>query len=174
MTESRAERFDRADRPLITDEEALARMLASESDSEDVRLVLGFLTVRRAAYLHRSVARLLTGDSGSYGPQKRGGKIYYASTRKPATEATRLLAQQLLSEDVRPNRLVRGLKPGAWVEGGRGGAPDSRLLGLQERFGEGIYARIAGSAWYLYSEDAPQVASLAEVPVMQAREEPVT
>lgn len=170
---NRLERFDRPDRPrqegrpVVSDEEALARMLASETEDPGVRVVLGWIAIQAAARKRRTVASLLTGNTGHYGPQRReDGRILYASTRKPATDKTRELAGMLLRGEVEPSAAVRAHRPGAWVEGRPQGLRDAQLLGLQARFGEGIYGRIAGTAWYLYSEDAPAVTDLGSVPAL--------
>ena len=169
---NRMERFDRADRPrpavrpVLSDEEALARMLASETEDPGVRVVLGWIAIQAAARKRRTVASLLTGNTGTYGPQKREGRILYASTRKPATDKTRELAGMLLRGEVAPSAAVQAHRPGAWVEGRPQGLRDAQLLGLQARFGEGIYGRIAGTAWYFYSEDTPAVSDLGSVPVV--------
>ena len=104
---------------------------------------------------------------------KRDGEAFYASTRKDATAETRDLAAKLLSGEVVPSAAVRRLTPGAWVEQGQG-VPDERLVSLQSRWKEGIYARLRGTRWYLYSKDAPPVsgataaAALDSVPVIDA------
>lgn len=158
--------------PSEDDQEALARMLSSETSNVGARVVIGWITVTRARRYGESVYRMLTKGKG-YGPQERDGEAFYASTRKEATAETRDLAAKLLSGEVVPSAAVRRLTPGAWVEQGQG-LSDERLVSLQARWKEGIYARLRGTRWYLYSKDAPPVsgasaaAALDSVPVVDA------
>lgn len=158
--------------PSADDQEALARMLASETSNAGARVVIGWITVTRARRRGESVYRMLTKGKG-YGAQERDGEAFYASTRKDATAETRDLAAKLLSGEVVPSAAVRRLTPGAWVEQGQG-VSDERLVSLQSRWKEGIYARLRGTRWYLYSKDAPPVsgasaaAALDSVPVVDA------
>lgn len=144
------------------DETALARMIESESDDPAVRIVVGWMASEAARRRHQSVYRRLTGVSGQYGPQKLGGVIRYASTRKRPSPEARHLARDLLAGAVQPSRAIRAHGLSSWVEVGvRGNRSQSltaqRVLDKQggpDGYG-GIYGRIEGTNWYLFDPKAP-------------------
>lgn len=140
------------------DETALARMLASEDSRRAVKVVLGWLAVQTARRRKVSLYKLLTGGSG-YGPQVRGDVVHYASTRRRPSAQDRDLARKLLSGSLQPSAAIRRHKPGAWVQRKvKPSVSDDYILHLQEGFEEGIYGRIAGTEWVLYSRDTPKIA----------------
>lgn len=153
------------------DQTALARMLASETSDKRVQVVIGWITLTRARRLRLSVFRMLTGLSGEYGSRVLNGERRYASTSQPPNRDSRTLAQQLLDGQVQPAEAIRkhGISP--WVELLFPNPPDAtelerraqQLLAVQRPIGKrgdfgGIWARIEGSNWYLYSRSAPIVA----------------
>lgn len=160
--------------------EALARMLVSETGSRNGRIVIGWITIQVAKRRKQSIFQLLTRGAG-YGKQARPGQEpFYASTAEPATVASRQLARELLRGAVLPSAQIRKHRPGAWVER-RQNVTDDRVLELQRVFSEGIYARVAGTNWMLYSRDAPQISiapyatatgRLDAVPVVPATDAP--
>ncbi len=148
------------------DETALARMMHSESDNPDVQVVVGWMAMEAARRRGVSVFQRLTGRSGKYGPQVLEGAVRYASTRKKTTPETRRLAQDLLAGRVLPARAIRRWGLSAWVEKGVSGYTAQKLLDNQygpegqaggktdDGYG-GIFARVAGTRWYLYNPRAP-------------------
>lgn len=136
--------------------EALARMLVSETGSRDGRIVIGWITIQVAKRRKQTIFQLLTGGAG-YGKQDRPGhEPFYASTAEPATVASRQLARELLRGAVVPAAQIRKHRPGPWVER-KQNIGDDRLIALQNKWGAGIYARVAGTNWMLYSRDTPQI-----------------
>jgi len=141
----------------MDDETALARMLASEDPRPPVKVVLGWLAVQTARRRKVSLYKLLTGGTG-YGPQVRGDVVHYASTRRRPSAQDRALARRLLAGTLQPSAAIRSHKPGAWVQRKvKASVSDDYLLQLQEGFEEGIYGRIAGTDWILYSRDTPKI-----------------
>lgn len=142
------------------DETALARMLASEVGENDpnslgARAVIGWITIQVARRRKRPIFDVVTAGHG-YGVQKEPGIKRYASTQKPPTAKTRELAKQLLAGELLPSAVIRGKKPGAWVERDQG-VSDASILRLQNTFDEGIWARVDGTKWMLYSPAAPKI-----------------
>lgn len=166
------------------DETALARMLASETGDPNARVVVGWIALQFARRRKVSLFKLLTADSGEYGPQKLAGVIRYAATTKSPTAETRKLAQELLAGELQPSEAIRahGLSP--WVEWlparlssdeKKGLGPEAQQVLLAQRedqnavnvlkfqkplpgnkgnFG-GIWGRIAGTRWFLFDRRAP-------------------
>lgn len=150
-----------------SDLEILARMLASEVGErdpgrDDARLVIGWITLARAR--GRSLNRFVLAG-GEFGPQVAGR---YASTARAGTASSIQMARDLLEHKVQPAAAIRGHKPGSWVERDQG-LSDKRIVALQERFGEGIYGRLLGTRWVLYSQDTARIVSLEAVPLVSAR-----
>ena len=137
-------------------------MLVSETRDPGARVVLGWIALQVARRRGVSIFQLLTQGQG-YGPQNRGGVAFYASTRQAATPDARDLAWKLLSGQVQPSEAIRAHQVGAFVEQGQG-LSDDQILALQKRWNEGIYGRIQGTRWFLFSRDTPAVASLVLVP----------
>ena len=148
------------------DTEALARMLVSETRDPGARVVLGWIALQVARRRSVSIFQLLTQGQG-YGPQNRGGVAFYASTRQAATPDARDLAWKLLSGQVQPSEAIRAHQVGAFVEQGQG-LSDDQILALQQKWNEGIFARIQGTRWFLFSKDTPPVTSLVLVPDLPA------
>lgn len=139
-----------------SDENALGRLLASEDRSRDAKVVIGWITVQKQRARKQTLYQLLTRGLG-YGPQDRRAQkqgVMYASTAKPATASDLELARGILSGEVKPSSTIRAHKPGAWVERGQGVA-DAKILQKQADWKEGIYGRVAGTRWLLFSADAP-------------------
>lgn len=141
-------------------------MLVSETRNPSARVVLGWIALQVARRRGVSIFQLLTQGQG-YGPQNRGGVAFYASTRQAATPDARDLAWKLLSGQVQPSKAIRAHQVGAFVEQGQG-LSDDQILALQQKWNEGIYARIQGTRWFLFSKDTPAVASLLLVPDLPA------
>ena len=156
---------------------ALARMLASETDDERARIVIGWITVSAARTWRLSVYRLLTGKSGQFGPQKffypDGSKeIRYASTAKRATPETLRIARGLLDGSLQPPEHVEHTKPTTYVEMGKASkklGPDGKplqpeytaekILAKQQSYG-GIVGRLHN--WFLYAKGASHIDAIDE------------
>lgn len=167
------------------DETALARMLSSEvslkhkTDRQifEERLVIGWITVQRARrHKNLSLYQFVTNGRG-YG----GSKGRHASTAHKPSEKTRQLARELLSGAVEPSAAIRKHRPGSWFERDQG-QPDEDLIEKQADWEEGIYARLGGSKWMLYSSDTRPIAvapfktasaRLDAVPTVPALDQPV-
>lgn len=144
------------------DETALARMLASEDPrNRNAQIVIGWLTRERAHRAHMSIYDFVTAGKG-YGHQS--GR--HANTAERPTKKARELARAILREQVRPSLAIRQHAPGSWVERQQG-VSDDEIIALQQRWHEGIYARIAGTQWVLYSRDT---APIQVAPYLDARE----
>lgn len=143
--------------PDATDNEtALARMLASETRSYPAKVVIGWITIKRAR--QTPLYQFLTKGQG-YGAQDRrtdGKGIMYASTAKVPTSEDRRIARDLLSGSLVPSSAIRAHKPGAWVERGQS-VSDEALISRQTTWKEGIYAQLAGTKWVLYSSDTKPI-----------------
>jgi hypothetical protein len=153
-----------------SDETALARMLASEDRDRNAKIVIGWLTVQRMRARGVSMFQMLTAGHG-YGPQDRraqGHGIMYASTAKPATEPDRELARGLLSGQIQASEPIRKMPPGAWVERGQG-LSDQEMIRKQEDWKEGIYARVEGTNWFLYSKAAEPIRVMPPYPNAKIR-----
>lgn len=164
------------------DETALARMLASEvsdrsRNARAARIVIGWLTMVRARRRKNpSIYALVTSGRG-YGPQ---WDHRYASTAEKPTAETRSIARLLLSGAVQPSAAIRKHRAGSWVERGQGVSDEALLLKqgktyvspkdgkTKTGFDEGIYARLEGTRWVLYSHDTPPL-SLAPFSTATAR-----
>ncbi len=172
---------DTATAPAETDDSdltALARMLASEDKrSYGARVVVGWLTIQHAKHTGRTIYETVTGGNG-YGPQKRiingRTRVLYASTASEPRAADMSLASRLLSGAVQPSQEIRSHKSGAWVERGQG-VPDESIVSDQVAWNEGIYGRLAGTNWFLYSSDSPKIQpspsaseALDQVPIVPA------
>lgn len=144
-----------------TDDVALGRMLASEDRSPPAKTVIGWISVQRARTRKTTLYQMVTGGHG-YGPQDRraqGQGVLYASTAKVPSAADLELARGLLSGTVQPSATIRAHAPGGWVERGQG-TSDEQILKLQDQWGEGIYARLKGTKWVLYSRDTKPIKTL--------------
>lgn len=153
-----------------SDETALARMLASEDRDRNAKIVIGWLTVQRMRARGVSMFQLLTGGHG-YGPQDRraeGHGVLYASTAKPPSATDRELARGLLSGQIQASEPIRKMPPGAWVERGQG-LSDQDMLRKQDDWKEGIYARVDGTNWFLYSRAAEPIRVLPPYPNAKIR-----
>lgn len=142
-----------------SDETALARMLASQDRPRDVKIVAAWLTIQKQRTRKHSLFQMLTNGKG-YGQQDRkaqGLGVMYTSTAVSPSPNDRLLARGILSGAILPSALIRGCKPGELIERGQG-ITDGKLLHRQVDLSQGIYGRIAGTRWYLFSADAPQIA----------------
>lgn len=141
-----------------SDETALARLLASEDQSRDAKIVIGWITVQKQQARKVTLYQLLTHGYG-YGPQDRRAQkqgVMYASTAQAPTASDRELARGILSGAIVPSAAIRARKPGAWVERGQG-VTDAKILQKQADWKEGIYGRVAGTHWLLFSADAPKL-----------------
>ena len=157
-----------------TDDVALGRMLASEDRSTPAKTVIGWITVQRARARKTTLHQMLTGGHG-YGPQDRraqGQGVLYASTAKAPSAADLELARGLLAGTVQPSAAIRAHASGGWVERGQG-TSDEQILKLQEKWGEGIYGRIQGTKWILYSRDTKPIKDLANQTASQALDQVV-
>jgi len=138
---------------------ALARMLASETADRGARVVIGWMTIQTARRRNLSLYERLTSGKG-YGPQVKDGVVRYASTAKPPTPQTMALAAQLISGAVKPSEKIRSQGQSAWVEDlAQTESSADDLLRKQTKpadFG-GIWARLRGTHWYLYSPKAATV-----------------
>lgn len=153
-----------------SDETALARMLASEDRDRNAKIVIGWLTVQRMRARGVSMFQMVTGGHG-YGPQDRraeGHGILYASTAKLPSEADRELARGLLSGQIQASEPIRKMPPGAWVERGQG-LSDQDMIRKQDDWKEGIYARVEGTNWFLYSKAAEPIRVLPPYPNSKIR-----
>lgn len=146
------------------DVEALARMLRSEDRRPQVQTVLGWFTIEHARRVGRSVADLLTGPSGQFGPRILGTERRYASTRAEADEPSRTLARNLLTGAVVPSQAIRQRGVSAWVERGSQGMTARKIVARQvhpsgPRKGQpdfgGLWGRLQSTQWYLYHRQAP-------------------
>lgn len=147
---------DKADN--TSDETALARMLASQDRPWHVKVVTAWLTLQKQRTRKHSLFQMLTNGKG-YGPQDRkaqGLGMMYASTALPPSPTDRLLARGILSDAILPSADIGRHKPGELIERGQG-ITDGKLLHRQVDLSQGIYGRIAGTRWYLFSADAPQI-----------------
>lgn len=140
------------------DETALARMLASEDRNGSIKVVIGWITVQKARRASKSLYDVVTSGKG-YGPQDRrhlGQGVVYASTARTPSKRDRELARGLLNGTIQPSAEIRAKKAGGWIERDQG-VPDERILAFQDKWNEGIYARVQGSRWVLFSPDAPRL-----------------
>lgn len=148
------------------DETALARMLASEDPKREIRIVVGWITVQRAAKAKRSLFDFLTRGRG-YGPIsvkkkqadgtiKRVATGRHASTAAKPTTEDRALARAILAGRVLPSPAIMAHVPGSWIER-KVMIDDEEIIKKQEEYKEGIYGQIAGSKWVLFSRDTPPI-----------------
>lgn len=143
-----------------SDVNALGRMLASEDRNQDIKTVIGWITIQKAKSAKKSLFDFITTGKGSYGPQDRrdqGQGIVYAATTKQATAADLSLARSILDGSALPSAAIRQRRPGGWVERKTKITSDERIIAKQKEWNEGIYARIANSNWVLYSPQAPKI-----------------
>ena len=162
-----------------TDTEALARCLASEDADPTILVAIAWLCIQVARRRKTSILALVTSGLG-WGPQKIwvNGKsvIRFASTDKPATDLTMLLAAAVLGGAVEPSSKFRAAAPTSFVERtgasrriGPDGRPlqpetkEDRLIALQDEFG-GLVGRIG--RWYFYRLRAPPQATIAALPIL--------
>lgn len=146
-----------------SDVNALARMLQSETSNPHAREIIGYIVIQKAKRRGSSIYNLLTQGKG-WGPQDRrniGQGIMYASTRKAASKEAKEVARRLINNEIDIPTIVKS-NIGAWFEK-LPSIPEMKLVDRQKSWNEGIYARITGTNWYLYSREAPKVNSLAEV-----------
>ncbi len=137
------------------DETVLARMLVSEDRKHPTAwIVIGWITVQRARKAGKSLYQFVTGGQG-WGHQQKG--VNYAATLERPTAQSRQVAQQLLAGTVRPSWAIRKHLLGGWVERHQG-LSDEGILAKQDEWHEGIYARVAGTQWFLYSSDSLKIA----------------
>lgn len=152
---------------------ALARCLASESGDPTVQIAIGWILLATARRRKTSVHELLTAGLG-YGPQKvfidGSARIRFASTDKPPTQGTLLLAQALLAGQVAPPPDFIREAPTSFVHKSKASkklgadgkplqpeTPPARILALQSDFG-GLVGRIG--EWFFYRLQAAPVAAL--------------
>jgi hypothetical protein len=141
-----------------SDETAIARMLSSEDRSVPVKTVIGWIAIQRIRARKVSAFQMLTNGLG-YGPQDRrstGQGIMYASTAKAPTSTDQALARSLLNGTIQPSAAIRQHKPGGWDER-KQGASDANIVSKQKDWNEGIYGRLGGTNWMLFSSDAPKL-----------------
>lgn len=148
------------------DETALARLLASEDDRRELRIVVGWITLQRATKAKRTLFGFLTRGRG-YGPFylqkkqadgtiKRVASGRHASTGEKPTTASRALARAILDGRALPSPAILSHVPGSWVERDVT-LSDEQIIAKQEEYKEGIYGQIAGSKWVLFSRDTPPI-----------------
>lgn len=161
---------------------ALARMLASEDRrSYGARVVIAWITYQKARRARKSLFSLLTDDDG-YGPQVRDGKAYYAATTRPYRAEDKELAESVLNDRVKPSAVIRKYGIGGWVE--RGGqlsnqlgielSPDQEdglILEKQAKWGEGIYGRLEGTQWMMFSSKAPILQNSLVTKIQESKDE---
>lgn len=141
----------------LDDETALARMLASEDNNRDGKIVVGWITAQRGK--KAGLLRFITGGKG-YGPQDRrstGDGVMYASTAKPPKAEDREVARGILDGTIQPSAEIRKHKPGGWIER-QMGVSDAAIVSKQESWKEGLYAQVAGTKWVLFSSDTKPIA----------------
>lgn len=82
----------------LSDQEALARVIASEAGGQSriAQLAVGWCVRNEAERLSRSISSLVA-PRGEYGPQGSGGRSFVSSAR-PATSKTRELAGLILGD----------------------------------------------------------------------------
>lgn len=160
--------------------EALGRMLASEDTRNDgARVVIAWQAVQTAARGRISLFWLLTRGDG-WGKQARDtGKRYYAATSKSARPEDLELARRVISGELRVSPQIEAAGAGGWYERGQLGGQlgrkippaeqDARLMEKQADWREGIYARLAGTKWFLFGRAAPQLAPELCAQVRRAR-----
>ncbi|PSM30507.1 hypothetical protein, partial [Haliangium sp. UPWRP_2] len=140
----------------LDDETALARMLASEDNNRDGKIVVGWITAQRGR--KAGLLRFITGGKG-YGPQDRrstGDGVMYASTAKPPTAEDREIAKGILDGTIQASAAIRKHKPGGWIER-QMGITDAAIVSKQETWKEGLYAQVAGTKWVLFSSDTKPI-----------------
>ncbi len=159
------------------DIEALARCLRSEDDDPSIQIAIGWIVIQTARRRRVSLYELLTAGHG-YGPQKIfvSGRtvIRFASTEKPATDSTMLLAAALWAGTVEPPKRFQQEAPTSFVERSKASkrlGPDGRplqpettlqrIVALQSYFG-GLIGRMG--RWYFYRNRAPPVENADAVP----------
>lgn len=145
----------------FSDVNALARMLESETSNQYAREIIGYITVQVAKRRKISIYQLLTNGKG-WGPQDRrpNNGIMYASTRKVAKQQTKELAKDIIDGNFGVPDIVKQ-NIGAWYEK-LPNVSETDLINRQYSWDEGIYAKIKGTNWYLYSRSAPKIKSLSE------------
>jgi hypothetical protein len=160
-----------------SDLEALARMLASEDADPAIQVAIAWIAIQTARRRKQSLLAVLTSGLG-WGPQKiwvNGKKVIrFASTEKPGSDTTWLLAQAVLSGVVEPSVRFRSAAPTSFVERSRAstvigvdGKPlqpatdDARLIALQTDFG-GLVGRMG--RWYFYRLGARTVMETTALP----------
>jgi hypothetical protein len=138
-------------------------MLASEDADPALQVAIAWIAIQTARRRRQSLLAVLTSGLG-WGPQKifvDGRKVIrFASTEKPGTDTTWLLAQAVLSGKVEPSSRFQAAAPTSFVERSRAskrvgvdGKPlqpetdEGRLIALQEDFG-GLVGRMG--RWYFY------------------------
>ena len=142
------------------DETALARMLVSETADQKAWPVLGWQLVTTARNRGISLFDRLTAGQG-YGPRVKNGVERYADTRAKPTKAAREVARRILSGELLPARAIRELGHSSWVELQFGTESEAEQLlrkqGSPKKWG-GVFARIAGTKWYLMNPKRQPIA----------------
>lgn len=147
--------------PDASDVEALARMLASESSDRRVWPSLARAASNRAAARRTSLTGLLqtvvVGKPGGkrttlrdqgWGPQYDGGERYrWASTRQPATAATREFARRYLGGGLSPDEERAADAVGASSTFFQGSPSAATLRGWGKTPADEVYA-VAGWRFY--------------------------
>lgn len=140
------------------EETALARILAAEASSVPAKTTIGWLAIQQARSRKLTVQELLARGLGT-GPQDRraqGFASVEASATQRLSETDRTLARLLLSGGLAPSFAIQQHKPGRWAQRGAG-LSDEKLLEKQNGWHEGIYGRISGTQWYVFSQDASKL-----------------
>lgn len=152
-------------KPLDTsDRYALARMLESETRSRAARIVIGWITMETARRRGASIFDVLTAPFFQYGPRRLNGIGRYADTSKEPSEQALDLAGSILLGVVKPSAEIRSGKVSAWVEWlpPKSESQAAELITQQtaSKFG-GLWRRVAGTDWYLYSSAVKPTAAAA-------------
>lgn len=140
----------------LDEETALARMLASEDNNREGKIVVGWITLQRGK--KTGLVKFITGGKG-YGPQdrrKQGDGVVYASTAKPPKPEDREIARGLLNGTIQASAEIRKHKPGGWIER-QMGVSDETIVDKQSAWKEGLYGQVAGTRWVLFSSDTQPV-----------------
>lgn len=144
-----------------SDAESLARMLASEDNrSYGARVVIAWITKEKARKSGKSLYSFLTKGKG-WGRQERDGETFYASTAGTPDPNDYQMAADVLSGKLQPSETIRKAGTGGWFERDQlskqtgqsitKAQEDAKMLEKQGDWSEGIYGRIKGTKWFLYS-----------------------
>jgi hypothetical protein len=141
------------------DETALARMLVSETNMHQAWPVIGWMAIQTAKNRKQTLFERLTAGQG-YGPRVKNGVERYASTSANPTPTARNVARQLLSGALKPSQQLRELGHSSWVELLKGTEQEAEQLLRKQTAPKnwgGVFARIAGTDWYLLNPKEPPV-----------------